>query len=75
MRPRPPRNFPSILCFATGFCEPVCPSRNVTQIQTSGNDTWFVSANRMCELGMRQTTGRVYESFIYALEEATRVPE
>ena len=47
----------------------------LTQIQTSQNDTWFVSANRTCELGMRQTTGRVYESFIYALEEATRVPE
>jgi D-lactate dehydrogenase len=47
----------------------------LTQIQTSPDDTWFVSANRTCELGMRQTTGRVYESFIYALEEATRVPE
>jgi D-lactate dehydrogenase len=47
----------------------------LTQIQTSRDDTWFVSANRTCELGMRQTTGRVYESFINTLEEATRVPE
>jgi D-lactate dehydrogenase len=45
----------------------------IVQIQTCGDDTCFVSANRTCELGMRQTTGRVYESFIYALEEATRL--
>jgi D-lactate dehydrogenase len=44
----------------------------LAQIQSSQDDTCFVSANRTCELGMRQTTGRVYESFIYALEEATR---
>ncbi|HTB13840.1 MAG TPA: FAD-binding and (Fe-S)-binding domain-containing protein [Bryobacteraceae bacterium] len=44
----------------------------VVQIQSSDEDTCFVSANRTCELGMRQTTGRVYESFIYALEEASR---
>ena len=42
------------------------------QIQSSGDDTCFVSANRTCELGMRQTTGRVYESFIYLLEELSR---
>ena len=45
----------------------------LVQIQSSAHDTCFVSANRTCELGMRQTTGRVYESFIYALEEATRL--
>ena len=44
----------------------------LTQIQTSQDDTRFISANRTCELGMRQATGRVYESFIYSLEEATR---
>lgn len=44
----------------------------LVQIQSSGDDTWFVSANRTCELGMRQTTGRVYESFIYLLEELSR---
>jgi D-lactate dehydrogenase len=47
----------------------------LVQIQGSPNDTVFVSANRTCELGMRQTTGRVYESFIYALEESTRLSE
>jgi D-lactate dehydrogenase len=44
----------------------------IVQIQNSGDDTSFVSANRTCELGMRQTTGRVYESFIYLLEELSR---
>jgi D-lactate dehydrogenase len=47
----------------------------LVQIQSAQDDTWFVSANRTCELGMRQTTGRVYESFIYALEESTRLSE
>jgi D-lactate dehydrogenase len=44
----------------------------LVQIQSSGDDTCFVSANRTCELGMRQATGRVYESFIYLLEELSR---
>lgn len=47
----------------------------LVQIQSAGEDTRFVSANRTCELGMRQTTGRVYESFIYTLEESTRLSE
>ena len=45
----------------------------LVQIQSSGEDTCFVSANRTCELGLRQTTGKVYESFIYTLEESTRL--
>jgi hypothetical protein len=40
-----------------------------------GDGTRFISANRTCELGMRQATGRAYESFIYSLEEATRAHE
>ena len=44
----------------------------LVQIQSSEDDTCFVSANRTCELGMRQTTGKVYESFIYLLEELSR---
>ena len=47
----------------------------LVQIQSSEDNTCFISANRTCELGMRQATGRVYESFIYALEEATRFSE
>ena len=42
------------------------------QILSASADTCFISANRTCELGMRQTTGRVYESFVYALEESSR---
>jgi D-lactate dehydrogenase len=44
----------------------------IVQIQSSGDDTCFVSANRTCELGMRQTTGKVYESFIFLLEQLSR---
>jgi len=32
----------------------------------------YVSANRTCEMGLRQTTGRPYESFVFNLEESTR---
>lgn len=32
----------------------------------------YVSANRTCEMGMRQATGKPYESFVFLLEELTR---
>jgi len=32
----------------------------------------YVSDNRTCEMGMRQATGRPYESFVFLLEELTR---
>jgi D-lactate dehydrogenase len=32
----------------------------------------YLSANRTCEMGLRQATGRPYESFIFLLEELTR---
>lgn len=32
----------------------------------------YLSANRTCELGLRQATGRPYESFVFLLEELTR---
>jgi D-lactate dehydrogenase len=41
------------------------------QIATAGCST-HLSANRTCEVGMEQATGSVYESIIFALEEATR---
>jgi hypothetical protein len=31
-----------------------------------------VSSNRTCEAALAQVTGRPYESFVLALEEATR---
>lgn len=33
----------------------------------------YLSANRTCEMGMRQATGRPYESFVFLLEELTRL--
>ena len=32
----------------------------------------YLSANRTCEMGLRQATGRPYESFIFLLEELSR---
>jgi hypothetical protein len=31
-----------------------------------------LSANRTCEMGLQQATGKPYESFIFTLEELTR---
>ena len=40
--------------------------------ETSANA--YLSANRTCEMGLRQATGRPYESFVFLLEELTRPP-
>ncbi|HKN70119.1 MAG TPA: hypothetical protein VJX30_03750, partial [Terriglobales bacterium] len=32
----------------------------------------YLSANRTCEMGLQQATGKPYESFIFALEMITR---
>jgi hypothetical protein len=32
----------------------------------------YLSANRTYEMGLRQATGRPYESFVFLLEELTR---
>ena len=32
----------------------------------------YLSANRTGEMGLRQATGRPYESFVFLLEELTR---
>jgi D-lactate dehydrogenase len=32
----------------------------------------YLSANRTCEMGLLQATGKPYESFVFALEEVTR---
>src|SRR6201988_364399 len=32
----------------------------------------YLSANRTCEMGLRHTTGRPYESFVFLLEELSR---
>ena len=33
----------------------------------------YLSSNRTFEIGLRQVTGEAYESFVFALDEATRV--
>ena len=35
-------------------------------------DAAYLSANRTCEMGLRQATGYPYESFVFLLEELTR---
>jgi len=32
----------------------------------------YLSANRTCEMGLRQGTGYPYESFVFLVEEMTR---
>ena len=32
----------------------------------------YISSNRTCEMGLRQATGRPYQSFIYLLEALSR---
>jgi D-lactate dehydrogenase len=32
----------------------------------------YLCSNRTCEIGLSQVTGKSYESFVFALEEATR---
>jgi D-lactate dehydrogenase len=32
----------------------------------------YLSSSRTCEIGMARATGKVYRSFIYLLEQATR---
>lgn len=44
-------------------------AREVTTIEAEAH----VCANRTCEIGMERATGRPYESFIYLLEELTRL--
>jgi D-lactate dehydrogenase len=35
----------------------------------------YLSANRTCEMGLQQATGKPYESFIFALEMITRTED
>ncbi len=46
-------------------------AREAEQVAAAGCST-HLSANRTCEVGMEQATGLVYESIVFALEEATR---
>ena len=46
-------------------------SREVRAVLDAHPADAYVSANRTCEMGLRQATGRPYESFIFLLEELT----
>lgn len=46
-------------------------AREAEQVAAAGC-SGHLSANRTCEVGMEQATGSVYESVVFALEEATR---
>jgi len=39
---------------------------------TNRNDSYYISANRTCEIGMSQTTGKKYRHIIEVLEELSR---
>jgi D-lactate dehydrogenase len=46
-------------------------SREAAELEGSSHEA-YLSSNRTCELGLEQGTGRPYESFVLALERATR---
>jgi D-lactate dehydrogenase len=52
--------------------------RSATREEKAGLENWpadaYVSANRTCEMGLRQATGMPFESFVFLLETLTRPP-
>jgi len=58
-----------------GWLHPELPAsalRDVAQELDGQSFDVCVSSNRTCEAALAQVTGRPYESFVLALEEATR---
>jgi D-lactate dehydrogenase len=58
-----------------GWLHPELPAsalRDVAQELAGQSFDVCVSSNRTCEAALEQVTGRRYESFVLALEEATR---
>jgi D-lactate dehydrogenase len=45
--------------------------REAAELAAVQHDGYF-SSSRTCEIGMTRATGKVYRSYIYLLEEATR---
>jgi D-lactate dehydrogenase len=45
--------------------------REASEVLASRHDGYY-SSSRTCEIGMTRATGRIYRSFLYLLEEATR---
>ena len=58
-----------------GFLHPELPSAATADEAAELDGRRFdahVSSNRTCEIGLRQGTGRAYESFVFLLEQQTR---
>jgi len=45
--------------------------REAAELETDPHDA-YLSSSRTCEIGMTRATGKVYRSYMYLLEEATR---
>src|SRR5271170_5951527 len=50
----------------------VSATREVKAVLDAHPAEAYVSANRTCEMGLRQATGRPYESFVFLLEKLSR---
>ena len=58
-----------------GWLHPELPAsalRDVARELAEGSCDGYLSSNRTCELALEQVTGHPYESFVVALERATR---
>jgi len=58
-----------------GFLHPELPEAATADAAAELGDRSFdahLCSNRPCEIGLQQGTGRAYESFVFALEAATR---
>lgn len=51
----------------------VSATREVKAVLDARPAEAYISANRTCEMGLRHATGRPYESFIFLLEELSRL--
>jgi D-lactate dehydrogenase len=51
---------------------PLTPTREERAALAGKPAQVYLSANRTCEMGLRQATGHPYESFVFLLEELTR---
>lgn len=49
-------------------------TREIKSVLDANPAEAYLSANRTCEMGLRQATGRPYESFVFLLEELSRPP-
>jgi D-lactate dehydrogenase len=53
----------------------VSATREVKAVLDAHPAEAYISANRTCEMGLRHATGRPYESFVFLLEELSRMEQ